>query len=90
MSDSAIPPGTLALGEFHPSAPDALKYIEGLGPLRHMVLQEAFSSCALSDNRLAEICSETLRRVMHAEPVSDRYVLGLAWYIRNMEEKDPG
>ena len=41
--------------------------------------QEAFSSCAIEGNRLAEVCSETLRRLLIGEPVSDRYVLGLAW-----------
>jgi hypothetical protein len=51
---------------------------------------ESFSSCAIDGNRFAEVCGETLRRVMSGEPVSDRYILGLAWAIRGMnEENDP-
>jgi hypothetical protein len=80
------PPGTLNLGEMHPSAPSAMMYILRLGPVRLMTLAESFASCSIEGNRFAEICSETLRRVMDREPVSDRYILGLAWAIRNMEE----
>jgi hypothetical protein len=43
---------------------------------------EAFSSCAIEGNRLGAVCVETLRRILSGEPVSDRYVLGLAWAIR--------
>lgn len=46
---------------------------------------ESFSSCAIDGNRFAEVCGETLRRVMNHEPVSDRYILGLAWAIRGMD-----
>ena len=45
-------------------------------------------SLALEGNRLAEMCSETLRRLLAKEPVSDRYLLGLVWTIRDMEEQD--
>ena len=82
---TGIPSGTLSLGEPHPSAHGALKYVVSLGPVRQAELLGAFSSCALSGNRTAEILAETLRRVMTREPVSDRYVLGLAWYVRDME-----
>jgi len=74
--------GTLAAGEPHPMAQDAYDYIFtfGLEELyRHL---GALSSCAIESNRLAEVCAETLRRVLDREPVSDRYLLGLAWYLR--------
>lgn len=88
--------GTLKDTEPHPAAENArqwlLEYVR-----RHQVhempmLQESFASNAIEGNRLAEICSETLRRLMGGEPVSDRYLLGLVWTIRSMEEmsKHPG
>ncbi len=76
--------GTLNEGEFHPAATDAMKYILSLDNLAMHL--EAFSSCALSGNRLADVCAETLRRVMMGDPVSDRYLLGLAWTLKGMEE----
>lgn len=48
---------------------------------------ESFASCGIENNRLAEVCGETLRRVLAQEPVSDRYLLGLVWTIRQMEEE---
>jgi hypothetical protein len=54
---------------------------------RTMMMREVLASCALSGNRLAEICHETLRRVMEGEAVSDRYLLGLAWYLKQMREE---
>lgn len=84
-SPSSVPPGTLKIGEPHPSARDALRYVAELGCMRQSTLMESFSSCAIDGNRFAEVCGETLRRVMHREPVSDRYILGLAWAIRGMD-----
>jgi len=84
-SPSSEYPGTLKLGEPHPAARDALRYVAELGYMRQSTLMESFSSCAIEGNRFAEVCGETLRRVMHREPVSDRYILGLAWAIRGMD-----
>ena len=78
--------GTLKDGEPHPSALNALEYLRSLPFEKLMVYQESYSSCAIEGNRLAEICSETLHRLLHHEPVSDRYLLGLAWSIKSMEE----
>jgi hypothetical protein len=80
--------GTLRPGEPHPAAQAAAAYVLGLGIGTLMVYLEAFSSCAIEGNRIGEICSETLDRLMRGEPVSDRYVLGLAWQIREMREKE--
>jgi hypothetical protein len=93
MEDCPSPPcspsseytGTLKIGEPHPSAREALRYVAKLGHMRQLTLMESFSSCAIDGNRLAEVCVETLRRVMYFEPVSDRYILGLAWAIRSMD-----
>ena len=74
--------GTLKEGEPHPAATDALAFIGGLSRGSLAMWQESFSSCAIEGNRLAEVCSETLRRLRSGEPVSDRYLLGLAWCLR--------
>lgn len=82
--------GTLAIGEFHPAAVSAMQYVKEFIKYdlrRAMIMREALASCSLSGNRLAEICHETLRRIMDGENVSDRYLLGLAWYLREMKEE---
>lgn len=73
--------GTLAINEFHPAAHSALAYVIKNG----FKYVECFASASLSGNRLAEICSETLRRLLNNETVSDRYLLGLAWTIKDIK-----
>lgn len=85
---SKVNRGTLKEREPHPAAADALAFIGGLSRQSLAMWQESFSSCAIEGNRLAEVCSETLRRLINGEPISDRYLLGLAWSIR--EEKRMG
>lgn len=81
--------GTLRYGQPHPAAFDAKEWIMGYAAQHEarelLRLLEAFCSTGMSGNRLAECCGETLRRLMNGEPVSDRYLLGLAWTMRNME-----
>ncbi len=79
--------GTLAVAEPHPAARSALDYIAGIPYDRLMLYLGSFSSVAIEGNRLAEVCAETLRRVLDHEPFSDRYLLGLAWTIRDMEDQ---
>lgn len=74
--------GTLKEGEYHPAANSAMLYIKSLGRNELMLFEESFCSCAIEGNRLAELCAETLRRILNNEPVSDRYLLGLAWTIK--------
>lgn len=81
-----MPNDTLETGEPHPSSENAMRYILSIPPDRLMKYLEALSSTAIEGNRLGEICSGTLNRLIKSEPVSDRYLLGLAWAIRNMEE----
>jgi hypothetical protein len=75
-------------GEAHPSSSSALAYIGSLGMQKLFEYQEAFATTAIEGNRLSEICLGTLHRLLNKEPVSDRYLLGLAWIIRNMEENN--
>ena len=74
--------GDLNPTEPHPAAHSALEFVLSHSYEELLTWQGAFASCAIESNRLAEICSETLRRVIHKEPVSDRYILGLAWAMR--------
>lgn len=79
--------GTLNPDESHPMAQDALKWIgENFTISDLMMTLESLSSCAIENNRLAEICSETLDRILIGKPVSDRYTLGLAWYMKKAKE----
>lgn len=77
--------GTLVEGEAHPAAYSALKYLETFGLEKLYEWREAFASCAIEGNRLAEVCSETLNRLLAKQPVSDRYLLGLAWAVAHRE-----
>jgi len=78
MSDG----GTLAPTEWHPAAESARVWFNGVSLSERMLWVESFASCALEGNRTAEICSETLNRIMSGEKVSDRYLLGLVWTMR--------
>lgn len=82
--------GTLVIGEYHPAADSAFAYVKdkllAMTDMEKMMLLESFASTGLSGNRTAELCSETLRRIMCGEAVSDRYLLGLAWTMRQMDD----
>lgn len=79
--------GTIVEG-YHIAANLALKYIQRLGLKKLYMYLESFSSCAIEGNDLAGVCAGTLRRVLNRQKLGDRYVLGLAWILRNMEEED--
>ena len=74
--------GTLKDGEAHPASFNALEWVKSLPVSELVTWSETFASVAMSGNRLAEVCSETLYRLMTGQPVSDRYLLGLAWSMR--------
>lgn len=76
----------LSPGEPHPAAQSALAFVCNHPLPALLAWQGAFASCAIEGNRQAEICGETLRRVLEHEPVSDRYILGLAWTMRQEKE----
>lgn len=69
--------------EPHPASYSALKYVSE--KLNSFTI-EAFASCAIESNRLAEVCIGTINRLKAGEPVSDRYLLGLAWALREMDQ----
>jgi hypothetical protein len=80
----------LAKAEAHPAALAALQYLNALSFEEKENFLLTFSSLALEGNRLAEICSGTLRRIIDGEPVSDRYLLGLAWEISSIRMTQAG
>lgn len=77
---------TLKSGEAHPCVDIAkVIVIKEIANCPH--IQEALSSCAIEGNRMAEICGETLRRMLRGEPVSDRYLMGLALFLLSHDER---
>ena len=74
--------GTLAVGEPHPAAYSAREWIAAQPTSSLYLWLESFSSCAIEGNKLGEVCAETLQRLLRAAPVSDRYLLGLAWTMQ--------
>jgi hypothetical protein len=82
------PRDSLRPTEPHPAAEIAREYL-----VKHLkddaVLREALASCAIEGNRMAEVCLGTLKRISALEPVSDRYLMGLAWFTYSLnKEKD--
>lgn len=86
-----IESGTLEIGEVHPSAHDAFQYVKECirNPFMIGFSIESLASCSLSGNRLAEVCLATLDRIKTGQPVSDRYILGLAWMLKTLNEGSP-
>jgi hypothetical protein len=86
--------GELEPGVPHPCALDAVRWIhENLSAVDLLQWREAFASSALAGSVIGDVCGETLDRFLDNKPVSDRYVLGLAWMLRechvpNASEKD--
>ena len=82
MTSNTEERGTLPPGAPHPAARSALAWIRKQSVPTLIQWQEAFASTALAGNQMGEVCGETLRRLLEGEPVSDRYLLGLAWMMR--------
>jgi len=78
--------GKLACQESHPASRIALNYLSSLGTEKLWTYQRGFSLSAIEGNRLSEICAETLRRLLTHESLSDRYLMGLALAIKNIED----
>lgn len=78
--------GELKPGETHPAAYLANEWLQQQTLAELMQWQEAFASSAIEGNRSAEVFSETLDRFLNGKPLSDRYLLGLAWALRYGQE----
>lgn len=75
--------GTLNAGEPHPASLSALYWLRSQPKEVINLCVMSFTAAAGSGNRLGEVCLETMNRIMEGKPVSDRYLLGLAWAIRD-------
>ena len=81
--------GTLRETEAHPMCYYARDWILENYTIQELYLQlEALSSCAIEGNNIGEICGETLRRMLHGESYSDRYIMGLAWYLMRAKNRE--
>lgn len=79
-------PGTLIGSEPHPAAYLAQAWIAQQTPSFLNSWREAFASSSLATNgRMSTICGETLDRLLNGQPVSDRYILGLAFVMQQGE-----
>jgi len=76
---------TLEIGEYHPMAPSALAYVRANITMMDV---ESMASCAIEGNRTADICLSTYNRLEKGEPVSDRYILGLAWFVKQLRDEE--
>lgn len=84
-------PSEIKDGEFHPAARSAYRWLKGFmvtNPTDYLRYKEALASTALSGNRQAEICMGTIERLRNGQPVSDRYLLGLAWTILHLHNDE--
>ena len=76
--------GTLGETEAHPAANSAMDWILSIPTPELFRLVQSIELAAESKIRSAEVCAETWRRLTNGEPVSDRYLLGLCWTLRDM------
>lgn len=76
---------TLKETEYHPSADSAMEWYNEWKKdfKRYCQMKESMASTALSGNRLPEIMLSTMDRLEKGEPISDRYLLGLCWFLRD-------
>lgn len=81
------PEYTIPETSHHPSADDAMHWLKTFmrtRPQEYLIIKESIYSTALSGNELANYCVGTIERLAASEPVSDRYLLGLVWLVRDM------
>lgn len=80
----------LALGEPHPSSKAALTWYNRwrLNIKEYALTVESLASTAIEGNRLANVCLGTIKRLENNTPISDRYLLGLVWFLKEMQEAD--
>lgn len=87
MSDLPADPTTIAADEFHPAARQAYRWLKGFmitNSEDYLQYKFALQAAAADGNRQAQICMGTIDRLSKAQPVSDRYLLGLCWTIMAM------
>lgn len=81
------PEYNIPVKSYHPSADHAMQWLKQFmvdNPKEYLIIKESIYSTALSGSELANYCVGTIERMAAGEPVSDRYLLGLAWLVREM------
>lgn len=84
-------PTELTPEEFHPAARSAYRWLKGFmvsNPDDYRQYRLAIEIAAASGNRQAEVCLGTIERLKRGQPVSDRYLMGLAWTILHLHNND--
>jgi len=82
---------SLKENECHPSTDSALVWLKTFiieNPEHWIKLKEAIFSSSLAGNRTAEIVGSTINRLESKQLVSDRYLLGLVWFVRDVWESN--
>jgi len=74
-------------GEYHPAADSALAWVKSRTVNDLYTWLAVFSSDAIEGSSSALIYGETLKRLLDGKPVSDRYLLGLAWVLKELSER---
>ena len=80
--------GLLRDGEVHPATENAYNFLASIDKKDLDRYMETFAELACKGNRTASICLATLGRLYSGIPASDRYILGLAWTIKEFVEQD--
>lgn len=85
--------GTLGPTEYHLSAEGAQEYFRSFARKRpekllaiKKVIYEAAEDAAGPQQKYFQVMRSTWERLREGDPVSDRYLLGLCWYIRDIDE----
>lgn len=60
--------------------------IKELGFQEICMMIEACSSCAIEGNNLAGQLSTTLQYIMNKQPVGERFVMQLGWFLKTIDE----
>jgi hypothetical protein len=84
-------PSEIRSDEFHPASRSAYRWLKGFMVTNsedYRKYKLAIEMAAESGNRQAQICLGTINRLKYSQPVSDRYLLGLAWTILHLHDHD--
>jgi hypothetical protein len=90
--NESITRGELKPAEVHPVAYHCLTYLQRIfkeRPFLSACLSHTYSTTAIESNRIGEVCGETLRRYLKGEALGDRYIIALAWSIKDIIEVLP-
>lgn len=84
-AETSISDGVLRPGEYHPATDAAFKYLAEL-PLdtltEHM---KTLANQAVAGSRCAGVCLHTLNAMLSGNQLADRYILGAAWTVKELE-----